>query len=345
MVSRSRPKVSLGDRAARSTRHEVCGLKNCKFSIDLTSVEIVSFDQRVTELLPDHEFANHILDAKTLGSTELTVRLSKNIYKRTGLVDEFKSPLMVTQTIVVTEPVTAIDREIILPYSPDVQHMHQPKASGGSGQYVWSSDNIDILSFAEGDWVYSRSFGRDVVIRVWHNRNSDNFDEISGNVFEVGSLKALPGPRQAKIEKDLEIALTARPVGSSSLFSNCTALPLSAPVTGAAFRHMATVRPTEARVQPPTDGAWARACWVVRVHAEEKGPAVVIAEATVDQTVKPKPLSVHISAYDSFMVVPSDILIAEGYGLTIHWEGGPSETGNGKSKFSSSVVPEKSDAL
>ena len=37
------------------------------------------------------------------------------------------------------------------------------------------------------------------------SRNYDNFDEVPGSVLEVGALEVLPGPRQARVDSELEI--------------------------------------------------------------------------------------------------------------------------------------------
>ena len=108
-------------------------------------------------------------------------------------------------------------------------------ASGGSGTYVWASEDASVASVKEHACVRSGRSGK-TVITVRDHRNLNNFASITVEVQPVQRLTWLEGRVEAESMRERATLSLIALDGEGRKFTNCTGLNFDYEVVGGSFR-------------------------------------------------------------------------------------------------------------
>ncbi|XP_067655062.1 nuclear pore membrane glycoprotein 210-like isoform X1 [Haliotis asinina] len=239
-----------------------------------------------------------------------------------------------SQEVEIYDPIIVNPPELFFPWDPISQcrHTYKIKASGGSGEYVWSTLNASITSVNIKGEIVTMGLGSTNVTAA-DAKNSAHTGTVQIHVLPPSDLSFPPTKVEAAISTTLSIPLqvAARYRGSVHNFMDCREMPLNLTYSdGTVFDQQG------GDVKLTRDG-----CTVLNFIAKRQGHTEVTASYQIGNVVLQD--SITIAAYNPLKPVDpeKEAVIAVATLKEVVFQGGPQPWVLDSSQYFQTLIPER----
>ncbi|KAK3608986.1 hypothetical protein CHS0354_020538 [Potamilus streckersoni] len=240
-----------------------------------------------------------------------------------------------TQFVEIFDPIKVQPDRLFLPWDPvsKTAHHYQLQATGGSGDYAWSSDNNLITTVNKRGEITTSHTGT-AIITVADQRNSLHKGQAVVHVLPPASIEFMPTKVEAAKGTILELPLAvyAKYKGELFAFADCRKMPLN--VT---FGESSIFEYVESFLQTSGEG-----CRTVNVKALHQGHTKVRASYEYEGVILKSVLT--IAAYEPLQPIDpeKEALVTVGASKEVIFYGGPEPWVLDSSKYFEIMTSESS---
>ncbi|CAD5214436.1 unnamed protein product [Bursaphelenchus okinawaensis] len=291
--------------------------ENAKFDTDLTDyLEVIEGTLNNTHFK---------VRAKKVGATTIKSHFMQ-ITDINGYTQKVAVPIFGEQKAEIFEAVDVTPKTLIFPYQHNSQYKYKLKVSGGSGIFVWSSEDTSVGTVSDAGVVQSGEIG-ETIVHVADYRNEQHRDLAKVIVLEPKSLEFGPSVVEAEIGSTLtlNIKMLADLNGAPVPFTDCRNYDFSVQIANQNVYAVDKTKPAE--LSPQNDG-----CSSITLIAKGLGDSkVTVSYGSLRALIEVyafKPLKI---------TVDSELLLGLGSSAPFKFEGGPRPYSHDPSKYYTNV--------
>ncbi|XP_053384665.1 nuclear pore membrane glycoprotein 210-like [Mercenaria mercenaria] len=257
----------------------------------------------------------HIVKTLQKGDTDLEGALS-TIIKQDGSEYNVSPTLKQTQFVEIFDPIVVQPELLFFPWDPvrQTSHRYQLRATGGSGDYMWSSNDAEVVTVNKYGEISTSARG-EAEVTASDRRNQLHKGLAQVHILPPSDMEFRPDRVEVEVGSMLELPLDIRTTlaGKKYSFNDCRNMPLN--VT---FTDPSVVENVEG-FSVLRDGS----CRTVKVKALQQGHTKV--KAIYNHGNIKLESSITIATYDALVPVDPEVesVITVGASKEVIFSGGP----------------------
>jgi nuclear pore complex protein Nup210 len=273
----------------------------------------------------------HVI-AKKSGVTSIKSSLV-SIQDESGVEHLFSTIIEADQELQITDKLEARPYIVVFPYQPNKPYTYQLRATGGTGSYLWQSNNpkVGIVDENRGTLKTGDAVG-ETIIRVEDVYNSQHFALVHVYVLEPADLHFGESHVEAELEKELTLNVLLHGLDPKTQklmpFTDCRHIPFSLAVDDVTiFKHL--------KDSPSEIPAYGRGCATVTLKALSIGDTK--AKVQFDRFTD----TLDISAFPPLVLSTNyHLLLATNSEIHLDLQGGPRPWMHDSGKYFTNANPE-----
>ncbi|XP_064601442.1 nuclear pore membrane glycoprotein 210-like [Liolophura sinensis] len=278
----------------------------------------------------------HHVKALKRGLTRVDGALT-TIMKQDGTEHPVTPVLRHSQEVEIYDPITVLPPVLYFSWSPvHISYQYQLKASGGSGEYVWSSSHSSISMVTVRGEISTGSVGSTIIMAA-DMKNHAHTGSMKVHVLPPQSMTFLPSAVEAEIKTVLKLPLAVYSLhdGEHIAMTDCHLLGFNITFSDSAVF-------SDSKVGPPTMEGSCASLWVT---GQQQGSTEVTVEH--GSTTNKLHATVTIAAYKPLQPVdPEEVaVVAVGSSKEVLFEGGPLPWVLDPSQYFQDLSAEKEDLV
>nr|XP_006822312.1 PREDICTED: nuclear pore membrane glycoprotein 210-like [Saccoglossus kowalevskii] len=189
----------------------------------------------------------HIVETLLQGVTEIDAALV-SVLKPDGVIEKLPIPVADKQEVEIFNPIVVSPQTVAFPWQPGKESAYQYtlQATGGSGNYSWSSSNKEICSVNVHGTVSTTQGVGETIITASDIRNVAHFGTAKVYVLPPDDVQFLPAKVEAEIGTTLDLPLTVsttiKATGHKLLFTDCRHIAFQIHIVdGSVFKQVSVI--------------------------------------------------------------------------------------------------------
>ncbi|XP_062607902.1 nuclear pore membrane glycoprotein 210-like [Saccostrea cucullata] len=240
----------------------------------------------------------------------------KAIVQEDGTEIEVNPAVKGSRSVEIFDPIRVRPETLYFPWDPHspTSHQYRLQVKGGSGEYVWSSSNVETTTVSVRGEITTGKRG-EATITAADAKNRVHTGTAKVYVLPPEDMKFVPKHVEAKVgsELDMPLSVFGRHQGKLFPFNDCRRMKVNI-----SFSDPTAFQLNRVSLSLPEEG-----CCSLRLKAVQRGHTIVVASYTsrgIELSA-----SVTIAAYDPLMPVDPEKLavIAVGSRKELVFKGGP----------------------
>ncbi|XP_063400570.1 nuclear pore membrane glycoprotein 210-like [Mytilus trossulus] len=278
----------------------------------------------------------HTVTTLQKGKTNIDGALT-TIIRKDGSEYAINPVIKQSQDVEIYDPIKVNPPLLYFPWDPvkETNHRYQLKATGGSGDYIWSSNNLDTTSVNVRGEITTSNLGKSIVTAA-DTRNQAHKGSSTIHVLPPSKIEFIPKRVEAMVDTELELPLAVFGLleGRQVSFNDCRKMRLNVTLTDDVV--FSKVKGSSL----PEEG-----CRTIKVKAAQKGHTQVKA-SYVYENIKLES-TVTIAAYDPLVPIDpeKEAVVTIGSLKEVIFTGGPQPWVLDTSKYFQDMSEEKEEIV
>ncbi|VDI43866.1 nuclear pore complex protein Nup210, partial [Mytilus galloprovincialis] len=278
----------------------------------------------------------HTVTTLQKGKTNIDGALT-TIIRKDGSEYAINPVIKQSQDVEIYDPIKVNPPLLYFPWDPvkETNHRYQLKATGGSGDYIWSSNNLDTTSVNVRGEITTSNLGKSTVTAA-DTRNQAHKGSSTIHVLPPSKIEFIPKRVEAMVDTELELPLAVFGLleGRQVSFNDCRKMRLNVTLTDDVV--FSKLKGSSL----PEEG-----CRTIKVKAAQKGHTQVKA-SYVYENIKLES-TVTIAAYDPLVPIDpeKEAVVTIGSLKEVIFTGGPQPWVLDTSKYFQDMSEEKEEIV
>ncbi|CAC5367420.1 NUP210 [Mytilus coruscus] len=278
----------------------------------------------------------HTVTTLQKGKTNIDGALT-TIIRKDGSEYAINPVIKQTQDVEIYDPIQVHPPLLYFPWDPvrETNHRYQLKATGGSGDYIWSSNNLETTSVNVRGEITTSNLGKSIVTAA-DTRNQAHKGSSTIHVLPPSKMELIPKRVEAMVDTELELPLAVFGLleGRQVSFDDCRKMRINVTITDEVV--FSKVNGSSL----PEEG-----CRTIKVKAAQKGHTQVKA-SYVYENIKLES-TVTIAAYDPLVPIDpeKEAVVTIGSLKEVIFTGGPQPWVLDTSKYYQDMSEEKEEIV